>query len=105
MVFWLGFFIGLGFFSCNLNQTSCVLQTVKSQCCCTEQECANTNRSPQRGHSCPGQGLQGVSEPGGQGCVSCEELNDLLCLVAELKEEMERLGSIRESEREIERWS
>lgn len=50
-----------------------------------------------------------MSEPGAgtgvQRCVCCEELNDLLHLVAELKEEMERLGSIRESEGDIEWWS
>lgn len=37
--------------------------------------------------------------------MCCEEVNDLLCLVAELKEEMESLGSIKENEREIEWWS
>lgn len=44
---------------------------------------------PQEGHSCPGQQLQGVSEPAGQGCVWWEEVNELLCLVAKLKREME----------------
>jgi len=38
-------------------------------------------------------------------CVWCEQANDLLSLVAELKEEMERLRSIRECEREIDWWS
>ncbi|KAJ7424306.1 hypothetical protein BTVI_07039 [Pitangus sulphuratus] len=36
-------------------------------------------------------------------CVRCEQVNDLLCLVAELKEEVERLRNIRE--REIDWWS
>jgi len=35
------------------------------------------------------------------GCVQCERVNDLLSLVAELKEEVERLRSIRECESEI----
>ncbi|KAJ7408939.1 hypothetical protein WISP_117558 [Willisornis vidua] len=37
--------------------------------------------------------------------MRCEEVNDLLCLMAELKEEVERLRSIRESEKEIDWWS
>jgi len=38
-------------------------------------------------------------------CVRCEQVNDLLSLVAELKEEVERLRSTRECEREIDWWS
>jgi len=38
-------------------------------------------------------------------CVRCDQINDLLSLVAELKEEVERLRSIRECEREINSWS
>jgi len=38
-------------------------------------------------------------------CVRCEQVNDLLSLVAELKEEVERLRSIRERERETDLWS
>ena len=38
-------------------------------------------------------------------CVRCEQVDDLLSLVAELKEEVERLRAIRECEREIDRWS
>jgi len=34
-------------------------------------------------------------------CVRCEQVNDLLSMVAELKEKVERLRSIRECEREI----
>lgn len=34
-------------------------------------------------------------------CGQCKQVNDLLCLVPELKEEVERERSIRESEREI----
>jgi len=39
------------------------------------------------------------------GCVECDQVNDLLSLVVELKEEVERLRSIRESESEIDWWS
>jgi len=38
-------------------------------------------------------------------CVLCDQVDDLLSLVAELKEEVERLRSIRECEREIDWWS
>ena len=38
-------------------------------------------------------------------CVHCNQLDDLLSLVAELREEVERLRSIRECEREIDWWS
>ncbi|XP_074667595.1 uncharacterized protein LOC141917867 [Strix aluco] len=38
-------------------------------------------------------------------CVRCDQLDDLLSLVVELKEEVERLRSIRECEREIDWWS
>jgi len=38
-------------------------------------------------------------------CVRCEQVNELLSLVAELKEEVERLRSIQECESEIDRWS
>jgi len=37
-------------------------------------------------------------------CVQCEQVNDLLSPMAELKEEVERLRSIRECEREIDWW-
>ncbi|XP_053823847.1 uncharacterized protein LOC128801764 isoform X1 [Vidua chalybeata] len=40
-----------------------------------------------------------------EGCLPCEQVNDLLSLVAELREEVERLRSIRDSEREIDWWS
>jgi len=39
------------------------------------------------------------------GCVRCDQVNDLLSLVAELKEKVERLRSIRDCEREIDWWS
>jgi len=39
------------------------------------------------------------------GCVQCEQVNDLLSLVAKLKEEVERLRSIWERERKIDCWS
>ncbi|GAB0204880.1 mitochondrial enolase superfamily member 1 [Grus japonensis] len=38
-------------------------------------------------------------------CVRCEQVGDLLSMVAELKEEVERLRSIRECEREIDWWT
>jgi len=38
-------------------------------------------------------------------CVWCHEVNDLLSLMTELKEEVERLRSIWECEREIDWWS
>ncbi|XP_068535230.1 uncharacterized protein [Anas acuta] len=39
------------------------------------------------------------------GCVRCEQVDDLIRMVAELKEEVERLRAIRECEREIDFWS
>ena len=38
-------------------------------------------------------------------CVRCDQVDDLLSLVAEIKEKVERLRSIRECEREIDWWS
>jgi len=38
-------------------------------------------------------------------CVRCEQVNDLLSLMAEPKEQVERLRSVRECEREIDWWS
>jgi len=38
-------------------------------------------------------------------CVRCEQVDELLSLVVELKEEVERLRTIRECEREIDWWS
>ena len=38
-------------------------------------------------------------------CVRCDQVKDLLSLVADLKEEVERLRSIRECESEISWWS
>ena len=37
-------------------------------------------------------------------CVRCDQINDLLSLVVGLKEEVERLKSIWECEREIDWW-
>ncbi|PKU49565.1 death-associated protein 1 [Limosa lapponica baueri] len=37
-------------------------------------------------------------------CVRCEQIKDLLNMVAELKEEVKRLRSIRECERELDLW-
>ena len=41
---------------------------------------------------------------GGSDCVHCDQVNYLLSLVVDLKEEVERLRSIRDSEREIDCW-
>ncbi|KFW72624.1 hypothetical protein AS28_04863, partial [Pygoscelis adeliae] len=50
--------------------------------------------------------LSAVAEGGRDDtCVRCDQVDDLLCLVAELKEEVERLRSIWECEREIDWWS
>ena len=38
-------------------------------------------------------------------CVRCEQVDELLSLVVELREEVERLRTIRECEREIDWWS
>jgi len=38
-------------------------------------------------------------------CVRCDQVKDLLSLVAELKEEVERFRSIQECESEIDWWS
>ena len=38
-------------------------------------------------------------------CIRCDQVDYLLCLVAELREEVDRLRSIREAEQEIDWWS
>ena len=38
-------------------------------------------------------------------CVRCEQVDELLSLVVELREEVERLRTIRECEQEIDWWS
>ena len=45
--------------------------------------------------------FEAVLGEGDSTCVRCNELNDLLSLVVDLKEEVERLRSIKECEREI----
>lgn len=40
-----------------------------------------------------------------QACGRCDQIDELLCLVAELQEEVNRQRSIQESEREIDQWS
>lgn len=58
-------------------------------------------------HSCP-ECFSLLVVPGGVGkeaCLRYEQVNDLLSLVAELREEVERLRSIRGSEREVGWWS
>ncbi|KAK4818855.1 hypothetical protein QYF61_020074 [Mycteria americana] len=37
-------------------------------------------------------------------CVRCDQVDDLLCMVAELQEEVEKLRSVREAEKEIDWW-
>ena len=41
---------------------------------------------------------------GGSNCVRCDQVNYLLSLVVDLKDEVERLRSIKECEREIDCW-
>ena len=41
---------------------------------------------------------------GGSNCVRCDQVNYLLRLVVDLKDEVERLRSIKECEREIDCW-
>ena len=41
---------------------------------------------------------------GGSNCVLCDQVNYLLSLVVDLKDEVERLRSIKECEREIDCW-
>lgn len=45
-----------------------------------------------------------VPQEAGSTCTRCEQLNDLLSLVISLKEEVERLRTIKECEREIDWW-
>ena len=40
-----------------------------------------------------------------QACGRCDQVDELLCMVAELQEEVSRLRSIRESKKEIDQWS
>ena len=71
---------------------------IKSHCCCCQQECTNPNRTPRKDAAvqAPGcrEGLSLVLVPEDSAqdtCVWCEQVDDLLCPVAELKEEVERL--------------
>ncbi|KAK4826358.1 hypothetical protein QYF61_007952 [Mycteria americana] len=51
------------------------------------------------------QGLSLVTDGSSENsCVRCDQVDNLLSLVAELQEEVERLRSIRESEKEIDWW-
>ena len=45
-----------------------------------------------------------MPDDGGRTCIRCDQLNDLLSLVIDLKEEVERLRTIKDCEREIDRW-
>ena len=40
----------------------------------------------------------------GHTCIRCDQLNNLLSLVIDLKEEIERLRTIKDCEREIDWW-
>jgi len=52
------------------------------------------------------QSLSLVTDVSGENSgVRCDWVDDLLSLVAELREEVERLRSIRESEKEIDWWN
>ena len=46
-----------------------------------------------------------VPDDGGLTCKRCDQLNDLLSLVIDLKEEVERLRTIKDCGREIDWWS
>ncbi|KFV62115.1 hypothetical protein N307_03715, partial [Dryobates pubescens] len=46
----------------------------------------------------------GIEGEGENTCVRCDQVNFLLSLVAELKDEVSRLRSIRESKRELDMW-
>lgn len=46
-----------------------------------------------------------LEDNGKDTCMRCEQLDDLLSLVAELKEKEGRLRSIRECKREVDLWS
>ena len=45
-----------------------------------------------------------MPDDGGRTCIRCDQLNDLLSLVIDLKEEVERLRTIKDCEREIDWW-
>ena len=45
-----------------------------------------------------------VPGDGGNACVRCDQINDLLSLVACLREEVERLRAIKDCEKEIDWW-
>lgn len=68
---------------------------------------------PAQKGSSSGLWMQGVPEPvaairGWQRlrvCVRCEQVDDLVSLVAELREEVERLRAIGECEQELDWWS
>lgn len=81
------------------------------------------DRGPAQTWECTGLGLQRVPDTGcisgcecqslvlavqgsrDNSCIRCDQVNDLLSLVADLKEEVGRLRSVREREREIDWWS
>lgn len=91
---------------------SSALQMVKSHCCCCQRKCAKPNRTPKKDTAVQIPGcreclsLRAVPEDSAKGTsVWCEQVNDLLCLVAGLKQEVERLRIVRGSKGEIDWWS
>jgi len=70
----------------------------------TEAPCKNTGVQVSGCRECLSLALV-LADSRDNSCVRCEQVNDLLSLVAELKEEVERLRSIQECERDIDWWS
>lgn len=75
-------------------------------------DCGDPDGGPAQECGCSALRLQGVPEPADAGeggrnstCVRGEQVEDLLSMVAELKEEVQRLRTIREREQEIDWWS
>ncbi|RMC20428.1 hypothetical protein DUI87_01280 [Hirundo rustica rustica] len=81
-------------------------KTVVGISICDQVEPSKKDASVQT-HSCPECLSLSVASGGAveEACLQCEQVSDLLSLVAELREEVERLRSIRESEMEIDWWS
>lgn len=86
------------FFSTNLTRSSNGLQMIKSYCCCWQQKCVSQTEPCEKDAAAQTPGcreclnLGTVPEDSAKGnCVWCEQVNDLLYLVAGLKQEVERL--------------
>ncbi|RMB89236.1 hypothetical protein DUI87_34385 [Hirundo rustica rustica] len=82
------------------------LKTVVGISVCDQVEPSKKDASVQT-HSCPECLSLSVASGAAveEACLRREQVSDLLSLVAELREEVERLRSIRESEMEIDWWS